>query len=86
MMDFDTAWASLTIGDTVTVSNSDPEPMARPDSMAMKVWRSHNFTGALVEKIDGAPRLLRFDLPADAQANVIGFAIAEDVPHDFDPA
>lgn len=82
-MNFSEAWDTLSAGDSVAVSNGDPPPQALADSIPMRVWRSHNFTGTLVEKIDGSPRLLRFNLPLNAEGNTIGFSVAEDVPHAF---
>lgn len=83
MMGFNMAWASLAIGDTVAVSNGEREPNADPTSLAHRVWRSHNFSGELVDKLDGAHRALCFDLPADADGNVIGYTVEEAVAHTF---
>lgn len=85
-MDFATAWAELELGVVVTVSDGTPAPMALPDSLPMRLWRSHNFEGELVEKIDGMPRQLRFDLPANGNGNQIGYAVAEGHGHNFDVA
>lgn len=82
-MDFAEAWTALAIGHSTVVSNGQPEPMATPESFVHRVWRSHNFTGQLVEKIDGPPRQLRFDLAPDDNGSVIGYAIMEGVGHTF---
>lgn len=84
-MQFSSAWDTLGIGDEVAVSNDMARPSGLPDSMGARIWRSHNFTGHLVERIDGERRFLRFDLPPNEGGNVIGFAIAEDGGHDFEP-
>lgn len=82
-MDFATAWASLSIGDTVTISNGQPHPGSKPDSLSTRIWASHNFTGELVAKLAGERRSLCFNLPPNAAGNVVGYAIAEDSPHEF---
>lgn len=83
-MDFEEAWSTLELGAVVAVSNGQPIPQALETSLPMKIWRSHNFTGELVEKLDGAPRILRFDLPPSPEGNVIGWMIADDGTHTFD--
>lgn len=82
-MDFAAAWDALAPGDQVAVSDGRPSPSANPASMAARIWRSHNFAGVLVEKIDGPPRALRFDLAADGAGNVIGFSVVEGFGHLF---
>lgn len=63
MSTFSEVWDSASIGDTITVSNGDFEPVS-PTSRLHKIWRSNNFTGELVEKIAASetpprPRRLR---------------------------
>ncbi|MFL6864106.1 MAG: hypothetical protein ACJ8DZ_14015 [Allosphingosinicella sp.] len=85
-MDFAEAWDALGVGDQAAVSNGQPRPPGTDTSFAVKVWRSHNFTGTLAEKPPGPPRGLRFDLPADANGTVIGYTVLEGVGHIFEPA
>lgn len=82
-MDFATAWSTFLIGDPVAVSNDQPSPDMDESTQAMKIWRSHNFTGTLAEKIAGANRRMRFELAPNADGNIIGYSVAEDVPHSF---
>ena len=83
-MDFAQAWDILSIGDLVAVANGKPPPSANTEGVPYKAWRSHNFTGALVEKIDGPFRAMRFELPADELGTVIGFTVQDAVPHTFE--
>jgi hypothetical protein len=82
-MDFEVAWDTLELGDTVAVSDGRPCLSTNASSLANRIWRSHNFTGALVEKIDGPPRSLRFDLPADGNGNFVGYSTVEGFGHVF---
>lgn len=82
-MDFPTAWDAFSIGDLVAVSNGAPTPAAGPDSLVMRIWRSHNFTGELVEKMGGEPRAMRFQLAPNEAGNVIGFTVRESDGHGF---
>lgn len=86
MMDFASAWDGIALGDALTVSNGAIEPLSGPDSIDHRAWRSHNFGGVLSEKIDGSPRQMRVDLPADSGGNVIGYLIREGEGHSFTPA
>lgn len=74
MIDFATAWDHLDIGDQLTASNGAIEP-ADPESLDHRVWRSHNFSGVIAEKIDGEPRQMRIELPANEHGAVIGYLI-----------
>lgn len=88
-MDFAGAWDALSVGDSVTVSDGTPPPSANVDGWPYKCWRSHNFTGTLVEKIDpesapgGPPRSMRFELAPNEDGNVIGYQVVEGVGHSF---
>lgn len=86
MIDFAAIWDDLAIGDEVTVSNGQAEPLGGTDALDHRIWRSHNFTAALGEKLDGTPRAMRFDLPADEAGSVIGFVVREGDGHTFQPA
>jgi len=82
-MDFAAAWDTLEIGDRVTVSNGLPEP-SNPIGMSWKLWRSHNFEGELVERIDGDWRCMRFELDASLFARV-SYSIVEGIGHVIEP-
>lgn len=82
-MTFEEAWDTLAIGDECAVSNAEPQP-TNIFGDPFKAWRSHNFTGTLVEKIDGDQRAMRFELPPSL-AYVIAFTVLEIVPHTFEP-
>lgn len=84
MSDFDTIWTTGTIGDSFTVSNGQIEPSIA-GSLPWRHWRSHNFTGMLVEKVEGAVRCLRFRLPPEAGATVT-YEVSEAVEHTFTAA
>jgi hypothetical protein len=83
-MDFAEAWDTLAIGDEVTVSNGMPRPN-NFDGIPYRMWVSHNFTGTLVEKIDGEWRAMKFELPPSL-AFVIAFTVQEAIPHTFESA
>jgi hypothetical protein len=85
-MDFAAAWDTLDVGATAAVSNGAPRPSANPTSLPMRIWQSHNFTGELVEKIDGDPRAMRFQLAPNEAGNIIGFTVRESDGHSFEPA
>jgi hypothetical protein len=85
-MDFAQAWETLSIGDQVAVSNGKPPPSANTEGVPYKAWRSHNFTGELVEKIDGPFRAMRFDLPVDEAGTIIGFTVLEAIAHSYELA
>lgn len=86
MIGFAEIWDTSEIGDEVTVANGSPEPATGPDSLDHKVWRSHNFTGSVAEKIEGDVRAMRIDLPANDAGNVVGFVVCEGDGHSFTPA
>ena len=67
----------------MNVSDGTPEP-SNPAGVPWRAWRSHNFTGTLAEKIDGAPRAMRFELAPNDAGNVIGYTVLEAVPHSFE--
>lgn len=81
-LDFATAWTSFAIGGSVTVSDGMPEP-SKPEGMAWRLWRSHNFTGTLVEKLGDAQRAMRFQLAAVGGVQV-SYDVAEAVAHQFE--
>lgn len=81
-MTFEEVFAGAEIGAVLAVSNGKTAP---PESAAFRynIWRSHNFTGALLEKIDGPPRRL---VIADAEAPILrSFTVAEEYGHVFTP-
>jgi hypothetical protein len=83
-MDFAQAWEELAIGDVVTVSNGRPCPSTNRGGLPYRLWRSHNFTGVLVEMSEGeAGRTMRFELAADASGSVVGYSVAEGGGHGF---
>lgn len=81
-MTFDQVWGSVSIGEALAVSDGRAEPS--PDTQRRwNIWRSHNFSGPLIAKIDGAPRKLRIQARADAGVTV-AYDVAEDVEHNFE--
>jgi hypothetical protein len=81
MMDFAEAWSAFSIGDKVAVSDGLPPP-SNPAGVAHRAWRSHNFTGRLVEKVDGGFRAMKFELDPEGGAT-IAYTVQEAVPHVF---
>lgn len=57
MISFDLIWDQAPIGITLRVSNGMPEP-ALSNVPEWALWRSCNFQGQLIEKIQGSPRNL----------------------------
>ena len=51
--------------------------------LAWRLWRAHNFTGTLAEKIDGDFRAMRFEL-VNELGNAIGHTVAEGGGHRFE--
>lgn len=80
-MDFAAAWDAFGLGDEITVSDGAAQP-SNPDGIPYKAWRSHNFTGHLVEKIDGEYRAMKIELAPEGGA-VIAYTVQEAVPHTF---
>ena len=80
-MSFGAAFATLTIGQTATVANGNPEP-TKVGGVPWRIWRSHNFTGQLVEKIEGVPRRMVFRLPEDGGAQT-SYTIVDGLGHSF---
>lgn len=80
-MSFNAAFASIPVGATVQVSNGLPEPGVQ-GGRPWQIWRSHNFTGELVEKIDLAPRRMVFTLPPADNATV-SYTVTEGLGHAF---
>lgn len=82
-MTFEEAWNAFQLGDMVKVRKGGPPPSSNKDGIPYKAWASHNFTGQLVEKIDGEWRSMRFELPPTEEGNIIGYTIVEGVGHVF---
>lgn len=80
-MSFGSAFATLSVGDSASVSNGLPEP-SKVGGTPWKAWRSHNFTGQLVEKIEEAPRRMVFRLAQEGDARV-SYTIIEGLGHSF---
>jgi hypothetical protein len=83
-MDFAAAWDAFAIGDRVKVSDGTPPPSTNTNGMPYRAWRSHNFTGTLIAKIDGEYRGLQIQCAPDGDAT-IAFTVAEGLPHTFEP-
>lgn len=81
MSTFSECWDTAALGARVTVSNGLPEP-SNPDGLPWRLWRSHNFTGALTEKRPGAPRRMVFELDPSNGATV-SYEIIEGLGHSF---
>lgn len=83
-MNFDEAWESAEIGAIVSVSDGRAAPPGGLGSMRYNLWRSHNFSGALMEKIDGPPRVLRIADAANPKA--VAYDVSEAAAHVFSVA
>lgn len=83
-LSFSSAFATLAIGSSITVANGLPEP-TKTDGVPWRVWRSHNFTGTLVEKISGMPRKIVFQLPPDGNVHA-SYTVVEGLGHNFNEA
>ena len=83
-MTFDETFTQASIGDYLSVSDGTPEP-SKSGSLRWKTWRSHNFTGKLVEKHDTSSRKMRFELAKTAGVTA-GFIIVEPSAHTFTAA
>lgn len=81
-MTFDEAWAAAQIGDVMVVSNGRPEPPGGLGASRYNVWRSHNFSGPLIEKVEASPRRLR--IRDAANPKTVTYDVREDVPHTFE--
>lgn len=80
MISFEEAWTLAEIGDVIEVSNGARQPNGA--GIELRAWRSHNFSGPLVEKIEGAPRRLRIRDALNTTA-VVSFDIPDDGAHTF---
>lgn len=80
-MDFAAAWTTLSVGEDVIVTDGRPEP-EMAGSLDWKVWASHNFTGELMEKMDGPPRKLRFRRVVGDSA-ILSYETGEDMSYSF---
>jgi hypothetical protein len=86
-MTFDEMFEAVEIGASVKVSNGLPPP-TNIQGLPYKAWRSHNFAGVLIEKIDGEYRSARFEmscplLAPDAVGYAVQFTISEGYGHAF---
>lgn len=82
MSTFAECWDAASLDDTVQVSNGLPEP-GNTAGVPWRIWRSHNFTGVLVQKSDAsAPRRMRFELAPEAGA-IVSYEVYEGAGHTF---
>jgi len=92
-MDFAQVWDELEIGDRVAVSNGKPPPSTNTAGAPYKAWRSHNFTGAIAEKLEteteaGTYRSMKITMSCpvmapDCENNEITWTIQEGIGHSF---
>ena len=80
--DFAAAWANLSTGDYVSISDGNDETSVRGGTLWWG-WRSHNFVGQFKGRVEGTRRKLLFQLPRQANADVV-FEIVESYPHTFE--
>lgn len=83
-MEFAQAWDSFSVGDVIVVANGEIEPGREAQPVAWAAWRSHNFSGTILEKIDGTPRALRIELPERGGATLV-YCPREGDGHRFEP-
>lgn len=81
MISFAECWDTAAPDMRVTVSDGMPEP-TNPNGLPWRLWRSHNFTGSLKQKIAGSPRRMVFELDPTAGATV-SYEIIEGLGHSF---
>ena len=84
-MTFEEVWDTVEIGMVITVSDGRSEPGGGLGSFRYNAWRSHNFSGSLVEKLEAGgsqPRRLRIADAASPAVNVL-YDVAENVSHTF---
>ncbi len=82
-MTFEEVFA-LPLGAVLAVSNGRPAPPMAA-TFRYNCWRSHNFSGPLLAKIDAtetAPRMLRIEARNEAGAR-IAYDIADGAGHSF---
>jgi ribonucleotide reductase alpha subunit len=72
------------VGDVVKVSDGTRAP-SNQHGIPYRAWMSHNFTGTLVEKIDGDLRAMRIEM-APEPGFTIAFDVSEEVYHTFEAA
>lgn len=80
-MTFDEIWDGVSLGAIITVSNGKPAPSGGLGTPRYNLWRSHNFSGPLLEKIDGAPRKLR--IRDQSNPYQVAYDVSEGVEHSF---
>lgn len=80
-MTFDEVWDGVAIGAIVSVSNGRSAPPGGLGAPRYNLWRSHNFSGALLEKREGPPRILVIADAANPKA--VAYEVAADVAHTF---
>lgn len=84
-MTFDDVYESVAVGAVVSVSNGAPKPPERA-RLRYACWRSHNFSGALLEKLappDQAARALVIEA-ANEPGLKLAYTIVEGAGHTFD--
>lgn len=81
MSTFSECWDTATLSARVTVSDGMPQP-SNMDGLPWRLWRSHNFTGSLVAKLDGTPRAMKFEL-SPANGATVSYEIVEGLGHSF---
>lgn len=81
-MNFSECWDAVPVGARVEVSDGSPQP-SNQNGTPFKMWRSHNFTGELVEKTGDAPhRIMGFRLDPE-ETVTLTFGVNESTPHTF---
>jgi hypothetical protein len=85
-MTFDEVFTDTPIGALLQVSDGRPSP---PPKAVQRVreWRSHNFSGPLLEKIEAtetAPRRMKIRA-IDEPGLVVEYVVAEGIGHTFTP-
>jgi hypothetical protein len=78
-MKFAEAWDTLAVGASVKVSDGRPPPNGQ---MPFNAWRSHNFTGVIIDKIPGDFRAMQIEVHQEDYP-MIAYRVEEAVDHDF---
>jgi hypothetical protein len=79
-MKFAEAWDTFAVGDSVKVSDGTPPPNGK---IRFNMWRSHNFTGVITDKIPGDWRAMQIEVHQE-DIPLLAYRVEEYVDHNFE--